>query len=106
MPDRHIAADNEQIRHDKGGYVVWTNAENADGSISTLTFENVVGGSQLVLHDLYPTKEAADKANASASTRGYPEQFSVLDTLLITPEMTAQMPCGPDFGLAKDPSGR
>ena len=59
-----------------------------------------------MLHDLCPTNEAADKAIASASTRGYPEQFSVLDTLLITPEMTAQMPCGPDFGLAKDPSGR
>ena len=86
--------------------IVWTNAESADGSISTLTFENVVGGSQLVLHDLYPTREAADTAIASGSTSGYPEQFSALDTLLITPEMTAQRPCGPDLALAKDPSGR
>ena len=62
--------------------IVWTNAESDDGSVSTLTFEDVAGGSQLVLHDLYPTKEAADEAIASGSTSGYPEQFSALDELL------------------------
>jgi hypothetical protein len=37
----------------------------------------------LVVHDLYPSKEALDEAIASGSTGALPEQFEVLDTLLI-----------------------
>ena len=62
--------------------LVWTNAESDDGSVSTLTFTDEDGGCLLVLHDLYPTKEAADEAIASGSTSGYPEQFNALDALL------------------------
>ncbi|MEO8242135.1 MAG: SRPBCC family protein [bacterium] len=62
--------------------IVWTNAESDDGSVSTLTFTDDTGGCLQVLHDLYPTKEAADEAIASGSTSGYPEQFSALDALV------------------------
>jgi hypothetical protein len=36
------------------------------------------------MHDLYPSKEALDKAIASGSTSGFSEQFEQLDELFIT----------------------
>lgn len=62
--------------------LVWTNEESEDGAVSTLTFEEKDGKTLLVLHDLYPSKEALDAAIASGSTGGWPEQFEQLDELL------------------------
>ena len=38
----------------------------------------------VVMHDLYPSKEALDAAIASGSTSGFDETFSQLDGLLVT----------------------
>ena len=47
--------------------IVWTNEESgADGSITTVTFEEKNGKTMLVLSELYPTKEALDAAGTGA----------------------------------------
>ena len=62
--------------------LVWTNEEHDDGFVTTVTFEERNGKTHLMLHDLYPSKEALDEAVASGSISGYPEQFDALDALL------------------------
>jgi len=64
--------------------IVWTNEESADGAISTLTFEENDGTTLLVLHELYPSKQALDEAIASGSSSGAPEQYEALDEVLAT----------------------
>jgi uncharacterized protein YndB with AHSA1/START domain len=64
--------------------LVWTNEEEAEGSVTTVTFEENDGKTRVVVHDLYPSKEALDAAIASESTSGWPEQFEQLDELLNT----------------------
>jgi uncharacterized protein YndB with AHSA1/START domain len=62
--------------------LVWTNEESDDAAITTVTFEEKGGKTLLVLHELYPSKEAFD-ANSGAEG-GMPEQFEQLDELLVT----------------------
>ena len=62
----------------------WTNDESPDGAITTVTFEERDGKTHVVVHDLYPSKEALDAAIASESTGGFAEQFEQLDALLVT----------------------
>src|SRR3954464_7578659 len=51
--------------------IVWTNDEGDDGgAVTTVTFEEKGDQTLLVVHDLYPSKEAADAAVASGSTAG------------------------------------
>jgi len=64
--------------------IVWTNEESADGALSTLTFEESGGKTLLVLHELYPSKQALDDAIASGSSSAAPEQFELLDEVLAT----------------------
>ena len=66
--------------------LVWTNEETDDGSVTTVTFEERDGKTHLVLHDLYPSKDALDAALASESTGGWPEQFDQLVVVLASPE--------------------
>ena len=47
-----------------------------------MTFEEKGGKTLLVVHDLYPSKEAFDAAIASESTGGFSEQFEQLDELV------------------------
>ncbi|MBB3308450.1 uncharacterized protein YndB with AHSA1/START domain [Rhizobium sp. BK196] len=61
--------------------LVWTNEESDDAAITTVTFEEKGGKTLLVLHELYPSKEAFD-ANSGAEG-GLPEQFEQLDELLV-----------------------
>ena len=49
-----------------------------------MTFEEKGDKTQLVLHELYPSKQALDDAIASGSTSGAGEQFEQLDALLVT----------------------
>jgi hypothetical protein len=42
------------------------------------------GKTMLVVHDLYPSKEALDAAVASGSTSGMPETLDQLDELLVS----------------------
>lgn len=64
--------------------LVWTNEEEDDGAVTTATFEENDGRTLVVVHDLYPSKEALDGALASGSTGAWPEQFEALDDLLTT----------------------
>ena len=64
--------------------LVWTNDEGEDGAVTTVTFEEKDGTTRVVVHDLYPSKEALDEAMASGSTGAWPEQFEALDGLIAT----------------------
>jgi uncharacterized protein YndB with AHSA1/START domain len=64
--------------------LVWTNEESDDGAVTTVTFEEKGGETLVVVHDLYPSKEALDGAIASGSTGGMSETFAQLDELLVT----------------------
>ncbi len=63
--------------------LVWTNDEAGDaGQVTTVTFEEKAGKTLVVLHELYPSKEALD--GAPGGEGGRPEQFEQLDELLVT----------------------
>jgi uncharacterized protein YndB with AHSA1/START domain len=63
--------------------LVWTNEEAGSvGQVTTVTFEERAGKTQLVVHDLYPSKEALDEAISSGSTSWNDETFDQLDELL------------------------
>jgi uncharacterized protein YndB with AHSA1/START domain len=65
--------------------LVWTNDEGGeDGAVTTVTFEERGAETLIVVHDLYPSKEALDGAIASGSTGGFSEQFEQLDELLVS----------------------
>ncbi|HET9084860.1 MAG TPA: SRPBCC domain-containing protein [Candidatus Limnocylindrales bacterium] len=64
--------------------LVWTNEEGeGDAVISTLTLDEDRGRTRLVVHDLYPSKDALDAAIASGSTAGWDEMLDQLDELLL-----------------------
>ena len=63
--------------------LVWTNEESDDGAVTTVTFEEKAGQTLLVMHELYPSKEALDAAIAGMEG-GMPETFAQLDELLVT----------------------
>ena len=59
--------------------LVWTNEEGDNGeTVTTVTFDENAGKTLLVVHDLYPSKEALD----SGSTGAMPEALDQLDELL------------------------
>ena len=63
--------------------IVWTNDEAGEaGQVTTVTFEEKDGATQVVVHDLYPSKDALDEAIASGSTGAWSEQFAQLDELI------------------------
>src|SRR5258707_222471 len=62
--------------------LVWTNDESDQGAVTTVTFEEQGGKTLLVMHELYPSKEALD-ANAGMEN-GMAETFAQLDELLFT----------------------
>ena len=63
--------------------LVWTNEESADGPVTTVTFEEKGGKTLLVMHELYPSKEALDAAGTGAADATH-ETFEQLDELLGT----------------------
>jgi len=65
--------------------LVWTNDEgDEDGAVTTVTFEEKGDQTLLVMHDLYPSKEALEAAIASGSTDHTPETLDQLDEVLVT----------------------
>ena len=69
--------------------IVWTNEESgADGSVTTVTFEEKNGKTRLELRELYPTKEALDAAGSGAQEVMH-ETFGQLDELLASLAATA-----------------
>ena len=68
--------------------LVWTNEEEeGDPVVTTVTFDEDRGRTRLVVHDLYPSKDALDDAIASESIAGWAEMLDQLDELL--PELGA-----------------
>jgi len=63
--------------------LVWTNEESDEGSVTTVTFEEQGGKTLLVMHELYPSKEALDAAGTGAAD-AMGESFQQLDELLDT----------------------
>jgi uncharacterized protein YndB with AHSA1/START domain len=62
--------------------LVWTNDEAGDaGQVTTVTFEEKAGKTLLVMHELYPSKEALDAAGTGAADV-LDETFTQLDELL------------------------
>ena len=69
--------------------IVLTNEESgADGSVTTVTFEEKNGKTTLVVRELYPTKEALDAAGTGAQEVMH-ETFGQLDELLASLAATA-----------------
>ena len=63
--------------------LVWTNDESEDGAVTTVTFEEKGSKTLLVMHELYPSKEALD--GGIAGMEGcMRETFEQLDELLVT----------------------
>ena len=61
--------------------LVWTNEEGDSGTtVTTVTFDEHAGKTLVVVHDLYPSKEALDTGAAEAM----PEAFDQLDALLVS----------------------
>ncbi len=61
--------------------LVWTNEEGGDaGQISTMTLEDRGDTTRMVLHELYPSREALDAA--AGAYDGMPESFDQLGELL------------------------
>jgi uncharacterized protein YndB with AHSA1/START domain len=59
--------------------LVWTNEEGDDDkTVTTVTFDETAGKTLVVVHDLYPSKEARD----SGSMDAMPESLDQLDELL------------------------
>ncbi|AGB43089.1 hypothetical protein Mesau_00601 [Mesorhizobium australicum WSM2073] len=64
--------------------LVWTNDEGGDGGpVTTVTFEEKGGKTLLVMHEVYPSKEALDAAGTGAAD-AMAETFGQLDELLAT----------------------
>jgi uncharacterized protein YndB with AHSA1/START domain len=61
--------------------LVWTNEENPDGSVTTVTFEEKDGRTLLVMSERFPSKEAFDANHGMEDAM--PETFAQLDELLI-----------------------
>jgi uncharacterized protein YndB with AHSA1/START domain len=62
--------------------LVWTNEESDERSVTTVTFEEQGGKTLLVMHELYPSKEALNAAGGAADATV--ETFAQLDELLVT----------------------
>ncbi len=63
--------------------LVWTNEETDTGAVTTVTLEDRGATTLLVMHDLYPSKEALEAALASGEKNGLDETFDQLDALLV-----------------------
>jgi len=62
--------------------IVWTNEESGEGgAVSTVTFAEKGGETRVVLHELYPSKEALDASIGSYD--GMNETFDQLDELVV-----------------------
>jgi uncharacterized protein YndB with AHSA1/START domain len=70
----------EVIPHSR---LVWTNEESEDGAVTTVTFEDKGGKTLLIMHEVYPSKEALDRA-IEGMEGGMTETFAQLDELLVT----------------------
>ncbi|WP_309628677.1 SRPBCC family protein [Brevundimonas sp.] len=61
--------------------LVWTNEEEPDGAVTTVTFEDRDGQTLLTVSELYPSREALEAGRGAEE--GMPEQFEQLDAVLV-----------------------
>ena len=61
--------------------IVWTNEEDPDGAVTTVTFEDLGGRTLVVFHEAYPTAAALEEALAG-SAAPLPEQLDQLAEML------------------------
>jgi uncharacterized protein YndB with AHSA1/START domain len=61
--------------------LVWTNEEEADGSVTTVSFEERDGRTLVTVSELYPSKEALEHNHGAEE--GLPEQLAQLEQLLV-----------------------
>ena len=79
-PDEFFGRYIEVTPHSR---LVWTNDEGGEGGpVTTVTFEEKGGKTRLVMHELYPSKDALDAAGTGAAD-AMVETFAQLDELLI-----------------------
>jgi len=72
--------------------LVWTNDEAGDSRpVTTVTFEEKGGRTLLVMHELYPSKEALDAAGTGAAD-AMGETFEQLDELLGALDASVERP--------------
>ncbi len=62
--------------------LVWTNEEGDNGAVTTVTFTERGGKTLLVLHELYPSKDAFEAEHGMEDAMS--ETFEQLDELLVT----------------------
>lgn len=83
-PTTTMAFYGRYLEVDPPSRLVWTNEEGGDDAVvTTLTLDEEQGRTRLVVHDLYPSKDALDDAIASGSTAGWDEMLGQLDELLL-----------------------
>jgi uncharacterized protein YndB with AHSA1/START domain len=63
--------------------LVWTNEETDQGAVTKVTFQETAGKTLLVMHELYPSKQALD-ASLDGMEGGVTETHAQLDELLVT----------------------
>ena len=86
-PDEFLGRYIEVTPHSR---LVWTNDESGDsGPVTTVTFEEKGGKTLLVMHELYPSKEALDAAGTGAAD-AMVETFEQLDELLVALTATVE----------------
>lgn len=62
--------------------LVWTNDESGEGgAVTTVTFEERGGQTLVVVHDLYPSKEALEQG--AGSMDAMPETLQQLDEIVV-----------------------
>ncbi|HET7471601.1 MAG TPA: SRPBCC domain-containing protein [Candidatus Limnocylindrales bacterium] len=87
-PTTTMAFFGRYLEVDPPSRLVWTNEEgDGDAVVTTVTFAEEGNRTRLVVHDLYPSKDALDDAIASESIPGWAEMLDQLDGLL--PELDA-----------------
>jgi uncharacterized protein YndB with AHSA1/START domain len=86
MGDQTMAFHGKYLEVVAGKRIVWTNEEEDDGAVTTVTFEDRGGRTYLTFHEVYPSAEALEEA-MQGSAAGLPQQLDQLDELL--PEMNA-----------------
>lgn len=65
--------------------IVWTNDEGENGgAVTTVTFEDLGNKTRLIMHELYPTKEALDEAMSSGEKDCTNETLEQLEEVVAT----------------------
>lgn len=64
--------------------LAWTNEENGQEQITTVTFDEKDGKTFLTVHNLFASKQALDDEIESGGTAALPETLDQLDELLAT----------------------